>query len=89
MTRYEKILIALVVVLVVLLVLVILFAPHQATAQTPDQVLHINDQTIDLHGAQSVQVQSSDSLSVFAADETSGAVTVTTSIVTVTIWTKP
>lgn len=85
MTRFEKIMTVLLVVDLVLLVLVILLAPSRAPAQ-PDQVLHLNGQAIDLHGAQSVQVQSADSLSVFAADEKSGAVTVTTSIVTVTIW---
>jgi hypothetical protein len=59
------------------------------TAQAEGQVIEFNGQTLDLSGAANVMVQSSNDVRVFEADEQGGVVTVTTSIVTVTVWMKP
>ena len=58
-------------------------------AQAEGQIIKFNGQTLDLSGASNVMVQSSNDQRVFAADEQGGVVTVTTNIVTVTVWAKP
>jgi hypothetical protein len=58
-------------------------------ARAEGQVIEFNGQTLDLSGASNVMVQSSNDVRVFDADEQGGVVTVTTSIVTVTVWMRP
>lgn len=84
--RMSILLIVSLIVLCIWGVALLMLAP---TAQANRQVIHFNGQTLDLTDAANVQVQSTNDTRVFDADQHGGVVTVTTSIVTVTIWMKP
>jgi hypothetical protein len=77
-------------VAILLIVLVVGSVVYNASReQLTGQVIEFNGQTLDLSGASNVMVQSSNDVRVFDADEQGGVVTVTTSIVTVTVWMQP
>jgi hypothetical protein len=86
MRRLTLLLAVALVVLCIWSAVLLLLTP---TAQAEGQVIEFNGQTLDLSGAANVMVQSSNDVRVFDADEQGGVVTVTTSIVTVTVWMRP
>lgn len=73
----------------IVLALIGLLTLMMPTASAQGQVIHFNGQTLDLSDASNVLIQSSNDVRVFNADAQGGAVTVTTNIVTVTVWMKP
>lgn len=87
MSRFSK----LINVFVFLAIAITAIAIILALTELPriDRTINVNGQAVDLTNAKSIMIESQEGVQYFDADSISGAVTVTKSTVTVTIWMKP